>query len=548
MGKKASITTKSKKTPVNVCRLFLKLSMMFAIFSVFLFLLEKSIVDNATVLILAVICAAAYAICYYFYKLPGKPQNGMIRFQIIMLVRFLSFLVGIFAIIGGSFLFKTNVFLGFGAFAVGLVLCQLLHNNKSVQSHISTFCSNASTGLIVVTLKMMYDDIKNPMNLAVFGASIVLVIFSEVFYRVYSNKKHGKQKEKKVKKISEKSKKNEVAVASNAKNGIDKEKSKILRGMVKEEITKNVLVAAIVLMLWALLVMTESIAVILEANTYEKVTKLLPIGISIITVSVTIWNNFIKQPKEEYLSFDLKCDTKQFRNKLVITFGSKSNSVKAFDYVTKHMTSKNGYSRWNGDNYYVHPVAVADILLEYNESKPKDDEIAAALLHDCAEDLIISGEKGRDYSIEDYKRYISDYVNDADGKVFVSKYPDMLFDRQKDYLNYLSVAFNENIRNIVELVTKEYEENGRPKDYSNEKVMREYLNDISENTSAAKIKIADRMNNNSTLTVCTKEKKERKTQETRKFYLPFARKVSDNDMKNIGFYEKAAKFFEQEIT
>jgi len=543
MSKKASITTKSKKTPVNVCRLFLKLSMMFAIFSVFLFISGKSIVDNGTVLILAVICAAAYAICYYFYKLPTKPQNGIIRFQIRMLVRFLSFVIGIFAIISGSYLLAENLFYGLGVFAVGLLLCQLLHNNKSVQSHISTFCANASTGLIVVTLKMMYDDIKNPIYLAIFGASIVLVVFSEVFYRAYSNKKHGKQKDKK----SDKRGKKEAVVASNAKSGIDWEKSKLLREMLKEEIAKSVLIAAIVLLLWALLVITKSIAVILEANTYEKVTKLLPIGISVITVSVTIWNNFIKQPKEEHISFDLKSDLKQFRNKLVITFGSKSNSVKAFDYVTKHMTSKNGYSRWNGDNYYVHPVAVADILLEYNENKPKDDEIAAALLHDCAEDLINSGEKGKEYSLEDYKRYISDYVNDEEGKTFVSEYPEMLFDRQREYLDYLAVAFNKNVSKIVELVTKGYESNGRPKDYSKEEVMRGYLNDISKNVSAAKIKIADRMNNNSTLTVCTKEKKERKTQETRKFYLPFARKVSDNDMKNIGFYEKAAKFFEQEI-
>ena len=77
--------------------------------------------------------------------------------------------------------------------------------------------------------------------------------------------------------------------------------------------------------------------------------------------------------------------------------------------------------------------------------------------------------------------------------------------------------------------------------------MRAYLEDISKNISATKIKIADRMNNNSTLNVCTKEKKQYKTVETQKYYLPFARKASDKDRENIEFYEKAAKFFEQEI-
>jgi (p)ppGpp synthase/HD superfamily hydrolase len=121
--------------------------------------------------------------------------------------------------------------------------------------------------------------------------------------------------------------------------------------------------------------------------------------------------------------------------------------------------------------------------------------------------------------------------------------------RQEEYFRYLKADFGDKVAETVKLVTKGYDKNGAPINYKEDANMDAYLKNISdaESASAAKIKIADRMNNNSTLTVCTDEKKQSKTLETHTYYLPFARKVSDKDRKNVSFYEKAAKFFEQEI-
>lgn len=529
MGKKASIIAKSTKTPVTVYRMFLKFSMVFAVLSLFLLASGKSVVESATPIILAVICAAAYSLCYYFYKLETKSK--VTAFRIEVLKRFLSFLLGLFIILIGSVRFVAGEKIyGVVFYVIGLIACQCLHNNKNFISHLSTFFANASTGVVAVAMLMMYENIRDIKYLILISVSAVMVLISEIFYRAYSNRKHSGKNSKKRK-------------SSVKKTKDDLSKAKIIVGMVAEQVICSVLIIVVIGLVWALLILTGSIETVFKANTYEKVTKLMPICISLITVSVLIWNNFLKTPKEVHISFDLRADTAELRKKLRVMFGNKSEAVKALDYVTKHMTRENGYSRWNGDNYYVHPIAVASILLDHTDT-PDDDEIAAALLHDCAEDLIKSGEEGRNYSAEDYKEYTSDYINNEE---YAPKYIDNLFKRQEAYLEYISVAFNDNIRNIVEFVTKGYEKNGDPKDYRKEEVMKAYLENISKNISATKIKIADRMNNNSTLTVCTKEKKQNKTLETQKYYLPFARKASDKDRENIEFYEKAAKFFEQEI-
>lgn len=576
MGKKASITTKSTKTPVTVYRMFLKFSMVFAILALFLLLSGKTVVESATPIIVAVICAAAYALCYYFYKVRGKTDSERPGFQIKILLRFVCFAIGIFLTIFGSRkVLSGSKEAGILLCLCGIIACQCLHNNKSLLSHLSTFFANFSTGLVVISLLMMYSDITNFIYLAVLAASAVCVVLSEIFYRIYSDIKHGgsngKEKhpiyiiigiKKKISKIIKK-------LLGQGDSDRDFKKREIVTRMVTEQVLKNVLLVVSIILIWALLVATESIAVIFESNTYEKVTKLLPICISLTTVSVLIWNNFIKPPKEGHLSFDLKPDKEDFRKQLRITFGDNSKAVNAFDYVTDHMARENGYSRWNGDNYYVHPIAVANILLEYTDD-PSDDEIAAALLHDCAEDLIRAGNSDFTYSEADFREYtvlkygskasvtkkakskkgkISNEPTDDAAKTLKFNWYEEESKRQEEYFRYLKADFGDKVAETVKLVTKGYDKNGAPINYKEDANMDAYLKNISdaESASAAKIKIADRMNNNSTLTVCTDEKKKSKTLETHTYYLPFARKVSDKDRKNVSFYEKAAKFFEQEI-
>ena len=436
MGKKASIIAKSTKTPVTVYRMFLRFSMVFSVLSLFLLASGKSVVESATPIILAVICAAAYSLCYYFYKLGTKSK--ITAFRIAVLMRFLIFLLGIFMILVSSerFVLGEKLF-GIGLYIIALVACQCLHNNKNILSHLSTFFANASTGVVAVAMLMMYDNIKDIRYIILLIVSAVMVLVSEIFYRAYSNRKHS-------------GKTGKIVTTFVKKQKGDPTKSQIIVRMVAEQVVCSILMIIVLGLVWALLILTGSIEIVLKANTYEKVTKLMPICISLVTVSVLIWNNFIKTPKEVYISFDLRADKIELRKKLRVMFGNKSEAVKALDYVTKHMTRENGYSRWNGDNYYVHPIAVASILLDHTDT-PDDDEIAAALLHDCAEDLIKAGEDGRAYSAEDYKEYTSDYVN---AEEYVSKYIEDLSKRQEEYFDYISVAFNDNIINIVKFVTK----------------------------------------------------------------------------------------------
>jgi (p)ppGpp synthase/HD superfamily hydrolase len=60
-------------------------------------------------------------------------------------------------------------------------------------------------------------------------------------------------------------------------------------------------------------------------------------------------------------------------------------SLKALDLMVKEMCSENGFKRYNGDNYYIHLIDVAQDLLNYVVRE--EDVITAALLHDYREDV-----------------------------------------------------------------------------------------------------------------------------------------------------------------
>ena len=61
------------------------------------------------------------------------------------------------------------------------------------------------------------------------------------------------------------------------------------------------------------------------------------------------------------------------------------------------------------------------------------------------------------------------------------------------------------------------------------------------------LKVADRMNNNSTMANRDEDKKAAKTDETKALYVPLAEGAAKNDPKNAAFYTTAVKFFKQDI-
>ena len=474
MGKEANINRKTSKTPVLMYRFFLKISMAGAIYGAFAISTGTAISASGLPLTLSVMCAIAYEIAYFIYKSGSeKSIKNKTEGQILVLIKLILFIVGIYLLIYGSDLVCGKKYYGILFQTVGLVFCQQIHNNRRIFSHLSTFCENAGTGVLLVTLKLIYERIENGNGSVWVTATVVtfvLYALSEVFFHFYNIGKHKGDK-------------------------IPQKKLVITRA---EQFVRNALIITVVFLCWTLLALTGSIKAIVEASLYDKITKVLPILISLVTVSVLLYNNFIKKPKVEYLRFNPKPSKSDFRKEIISKYGENSVALKALDYVTENMNLKKGYSRYNGDDYYVHPIAVAKILLD--NAVCTETTVAVALLHDCVEDLPQCDE------------------------------------------DFLKNEYGEEIAHKVMLVTKK-----QGIDYGLSSNMSEYLDAISEDRDSSLVKTADRMNNNSTMENRSEEKKKSKTKETKEQYLPFTEKAMERDKNNTGFYELARTFFAQDI-
>ena len=164
------------------------------------------------------------------------------------------------------------------------------------------------------------------------------------------------------------------------------------------------------------------------------------------------------------------------------------------------MSREKNMLRYSGEDYYVHPIAVAKILLDNTDAS--DTVIATALMHDCIEDV-----PGCTY--ETVKKLFNGKAEIADAVLTLSK--------EKD------------------------------KDYDEPANMNAYLGAISKNKTCALVKIADRINNNSTMDNRTEADKAAKTKETKEYYLDLVYKVMPTDEQNRVFYKMAEEFFGQEI-
>ena len=158
--------------------------------------------------------------------------------------------------------------------------------------------------------------------------------------------------------------------------------------------------------------------------------------------------------------------------RLSLLYGADSKAMQALDLVVHEMSAQKGYKRYDGSDYFMHCIDVANFLISYGVRE--QDAIAAALLHDMIED--VPG-----------------------------------FSREN-----ITLLFGERVGTYVAAVTQ------RPGlDYHDAKTLQEHLDVIASNVNTAAIKTADRMHNMYTLAGASIEKRYCKALETERFFIPF---------------------------
>ncbi|MNV33838.1 Guanosine-3',5'-bis(diphosphate) 3'-pyrophosphohydrolase [compost metagenome] len=179
---------------------------------------------------------------------------------------------------------------------------------------------------------------------------------------------------------------------------------------------------------------------------------------------------------------------------------NSKQALKAFYLVINVMNAKNGYTRHNGTDYFLHLIDVTQILFNYGI---KDDDIlAAALLHDIVEDCYKLG-----------------YT-----------------------LDYIVTEFNSRIAEMVDLVTK------KPGiDYKIAENMTAYLEAIFWNIGSALIKAADRIHNFGTLGDATRAKINKQACETKTFFIPFFKRCRNEYPQYSGFFFAAKTTIEPHL-
>lgn len=160
------------------------------------------------------------------------------------------------------------------------------------------------------------------------------------------------------------------------------------------------------------------------------------------------------------------------------------HSKKATEILLEEMSAEKGFSRHDGSDYFVHPIAIAqtaidfriisDLIREGQVSKA-DEILAVCLLHDVMEDV--------------------DFVD----------------------FEFIKNQYNENIAISVDNVSKRKGES-----------MEDYLERVSSNMTSSIVKILDRLNNVSTLSESSDSHRLRQLKETQKYYLPLCEVYRNN--------------------
>ncbi len=158
--------------------------------------------------------------------------------------------------------------------------------------------------------------------------------------------------------------------------------------------------------------------------------------------------------------------------RIALLYGAESPAMKALDLVISEMCVEKGYQRFDGSDYYMHCIDVANFLISYGVTE--QDAIVGALLHDMIEDVPGYTEEGR------------------------------------------AKLFGKRSARYVALVSKTPGEN-----YHDAAVLETHLARIADDVHAAAIKTADRMHNMYTLSDADIEKRYKKAVETEDYFIPF---------------------------
>lgn len=142
--------------------------------------------------------------------------------------------------------------------------------------------------------------------------------------------------------------------------------------------------------------------------------------------------------------------------------------------------------RESGEKYLVHPLAVAEILLEY---KMDSESIMAALLHDTVEDTPASYDS-------------------------------------------IKALFGKSVADLVQGLTKLESYQLQSTASGQAENFQKLILASSKDLRILMIKLADRLHNMRTLSVCPTEKRKRKSQETMDIYVPLAERLGLHKIKN----------------
>jgi len=163
---------------------------------------------------------------------------------------------------------------------------------------------------------------------------------------------------------------------------------------------------------------------------------------------------------------------------------------KACDFAMKAHESQ---KRASGDPYFVHPLEVAEILVDM---KLDEDSIITALLHDTVEDTQIT-------------------------------------------LENIETEFGEEVAKLVDGVTKLAKIKFQPDHIRQAENFRKLLLAMSEDIRVLLVKLADRLHNMRTLSYVSDEKKIRIAHETMEIYAPLAERIGiqrvKNELQDLGF-------------
>ena len=364
MGKEANLRHKTRKTSVLLYRAFLKLSLAGAIYATYLVLRGSTIAETGFAVAVSIIGAVAFEIAYCVYKAKKKENLDVSKDatwgQVLLLVKMILYFCGLFSLLYGARFVSGGKYAGIALIFMGLALCHQLHNNKSIFSHLSTFSENAAAGFIIITLELIYVDIGLGLQQWLWLIpGIITVVFyalTEVFFHFFNMRKHkGK--------------------ASGKQLFLDR----------LAQFLRNSLVVVIIYIAWIMLIISGCVQFVIDLGIYDKAIAIIPIVISVVTPALDAQKQN-KAEKPKVIKYDPRISPENLKTELQTKFKDDSVlPIRALDYVTANMNKENKMTRYNGDDYYVHPIAVAKILMDNTDAD--HITVTAALLHDCIEDI-----------------------------------------------------------------------------------------------------------------------------------------------------------------